>query len=238
MAASEHSRHTGWHDVEPEEVGAETEASPESEIVEAATYAKMVQPEPTSEQRLPLYQIVEVAGGHPDHFYAPASRKILAGQLVHIINMEGPIADAALFRKVARAWGLARTGNRIEELLRSLLPAMVVRTFEAEGDAFFYWPVISRPTQWQEFRVAGEADDSRRPLSEICSEELANLAIFILSEHGATSVSELARTICRLQGITRTTADAEARIIRALQVGRAKEFVQLANGAVSLTKRL
>jgi hypothetical protein len=158
--------------------------------------------------------------------------------LVHVINTEGPILDAALFRKVARAWGLARTGNRIEELLRSLLPSMVVRTFEVEGDAVFYWPAISRPAEWQEFRVAGEADDSRRPLSEICSEELANLAVFILSEHGATSVSELARTICRLQGIARTTADAEARIVRALQVGRVKEFVQLANGTVSLSKRL
>lgn len=223
---------------EPEEVGAEIEASPESEIVEATTYAKMVQPEPMSEQRLPLYQSVEVAGGHPDHFYAPASRKILAGQLEHVINTEGPISDAALFRKVTRAWGLSRTGNRIEELLRSLLPAMVVRTFEVEGDAVFYWPEFSQPVQWREFRVEGEADDSRRPLVEICSEELANLAIFILSEHGATSVSELARTICRLQGIARTSADAEARIVRALQVGRAKELVQLANGAVSLTKRL
>ena len=56
------------------------------------------------------------------------------------------------------------------------------------------------------------------------------------SEHGATSVSELARTICRLQRIARTTADAEARIARALQVGRTKEFVQLADGTVSLSK--
>ncbi|OIQ75105.1 hypothetical protein GALL_432290 [mine drainage metagenome] len=223
---------------EPEEVDADIEASPESEVVEAAAYAKMVQPEPMSEQKLPLYQSVEIAGGHPDNFYAPASRKILAEQLSLVINTEGPIVDAALFRQVARAWGLARTGNRIEELLRSLLPAMVIRTFEVEGDATFYWPELLQPAQWQEFRVAGEADDNRRQLSEICSEELANLAIFILSEHGATSVSELARTICRLQRIGRTTADAEARIVRALQVGRVKEFVRLADGTVSLTKRL
>ena len=224
-------------EVEPEEVGAESEASLEPEFVEAAAYAKMVQPEPTPEQKLPQYQSVEIAGGHPDHFYDPASRMILAGQLSHVINMEGPIADSVLFRRVARAWGLARTGNRIEELLRSLLPAMAVRTFEVEGDAVFYWPEFSQPAQWQEFRVSGGANDSRRQLSEICSEELANLAIFILSEHGATSISELARTICRLQGIARTSADAEARIVCALQVGRAKEFVQLADGTVNFSKR-
>lgn len=221
----------------PEEVYTESEASPELEVVEAAAYAKMVQPELTPEQKLPPYQSVEIAGGHPDHFYDLASRKILAEQLVRVINTEGPISDAVLFRKVARAWGLARTGKRIEELLRSLLPSKLVRSFEVEGDTIFYWSELSQPAQWQEFRVAGESDESRRQLSEICSEELANLAIFILSEHGATSVSELARTICRLQKIARTTVDAEARVVRSLQVGRVKEFVQLANGTVTLSKR-
>lgn len=222
-----------------EEVSTESEDAPEPEVFETAAYAKMVQPDltPESEQKLPAYRCAEIAGGHSDHFYDPASRIALAGQLAHAINAEGPIADAVLFRKVARAWGLARTGKRIEEQLRSLLPSNVVRTFEVEGDTIFYWPELSQPAQWQEFRVAGDSDDSKRQLSEICSEELANLASFILSEHGVTSISELARTICRLQRIARTTADAEARIAHALQVGRIKEFVQLADGTVSLSKR-
>ncbi len=222
-----------------EEVSTESEDVPVPEVVETAAYAKMVQPDmaPESEQKLPTYRCAEIAGGHPDYFYDPVSRIALAVQLAHAINTEGPIADAVLFRKVARAWGLARTGKRIEEQLRSLLPSNVVRTFEVEGDTIFYWPELSHPTQWKEFRVAGDSDDSKRQLSEICSEELANLASFILSEHGVTSVSELARTICRLQRIARTTADAEARIAHALQVGRIKEFVQLADGTVSISKR-
>jgi very-short-patch-repair endonuclease len=221
------------------EVSTESEYTTEPEDVETVAYAKMVQPDttPESEQKLPAYLCAEIAGGHPDHFYAPASRITLAEQLAHAINTEGPIADAVLFRKVARAWGLARTGKRIEEQLRSLLPSKVVRTFEVEGDTIFYWPESSPPAQWQECRIAGESDDSKRQLSEICSEELVNLASFILSEHGVTSVSELARTICRLQRIARTTADAETRIVRALQVGRIKEFVQLVDGTVSLSKR-
>lgn len=222
---------------ELEVVSIPSDVAPETEAVEVESYAKMVQPERAPEQLLPPYQSVEIAGGRPDHFYDFASRKLLVEQLLIVINTEGPIADAVLFRKVARAWGLARTGKRIEELLSSLLPATVVRSFEVEGDTIFYWPELSQQTQWKAFRVAGESDESRRQLSEICSEELANMAIFILTEHGATSVSELARTICRLQKIARTTVDAEARIVRALQVGRVKEFVQLVNGTVSLSKR-
>ena len=222
------------HEEAPEATCNENAEVLEPEIVEAAAYAKMAQLEPAPEQKLPAYRSAEITAGSPDNFYDYESQRILAGQLAQVINTEGPIADVVLFRKVARAWGLARTGRRIEELLRSLLPAMVVNTIE--GGTTFYWPEGSKPALWQEFRVADDADDSKRQLNEVCLEELANLAIFILSEHGATSVSELARTICRLQRIARTSADAEARIVRALEAGRAKELVRMNEGSVNLIR--
>lgn len=206
----------------------------ESEANEVTVYAKLVQPDSPPEKALPIYRSAEIVGGNPDHFYDYQSRRVLTDQLSHVISREGPIADTALFRKVARAWGLARTGRRIEELLRSLLSSMSIRT--TEGDTVFYWPELSRPAEWQDFRIADDAEDSKRQLNEICHEELANLAIFILSEHGATSISELARTVCRLQKIARTTADAEARVSRAIQTGRAKNLIQLVEGTVSLVR--
>lgn len=205
------------------------------EVVEDVAYADMAQPESFIENKLPVYRSVEIAGGNRDHFDDYLSSKLLAEQLSHVVNAEGPIADDVLFRKVARAWGFAQTGKGIKRRLRSLLPTTVVKT--TEGEITFYWPTFSQPAQWQEFRIANDADDSKRQLNEICLEELANLAIFILSEHGVTSVSELARTICRLQKIARTSTDAEARVVSALQVGRAKELVQFVAGTVSLLKR-
>lgn len=133
-------------------------------------------------------------------------------------------------RSGTRAWGLARTGRRIEELLRSLVPARVIRT--KEGETTFFWPEFSQPEQWQEFRVADDSDDSKRQFGEICLEELANLAIFIISQHGTTSVGELSRSICRLQRIARTTADAESRIARALTTSRGIGHLELAEGYV------
>ncbi|MES2355017.1 MAG: DUF3320 domain-containing protein [Pseudomonadota bacterium] len=222
---------------ETDEAGiVEREVSSAHEGTEVLAYAKMIDPGPAAKQKLPTYCSVKIAGGNPDNFYDYAFRITLAEQLSHIINTEGPIADSVLFRKMTRAWGLARTGRRIEELLRSLLPSMVVKT--VEGEITFYWPEGSQPSHWQDYRVADESDDSKRQLSEICLEELGNLAIFILSEHGATSISELARTICRLQRLNRTSTDAETRIAGALQVGRAKEFVQFVDTTVSLSKRL
>lgn len=198
----------------PEEPSIESAENSEPAAAEVAAYAKMVQPEPVPEQKLPVYHSAEIAGGNPDHFYDSESRMVLAGQLSRVIDAEGPIADSALFRKVTRAWGLARTGRRIEELLRSLVPARVIKT--TEGKTTFYWPEFSQPAHWKDFRVADDANDSKRQLGEICLEELANLASFVLAEHGTTSVSELARTICRLQRIARTTSDSEMRIRKCL----------------------
>lgn len=224
--------------VEPREEDAPEEPSIESsetsgpEAVEVAAYADAVQPESVAKRALTAYRSTNIVGGNPDHFYNPESRKILAEQLSQIINGEGPIADAVLFRKVARAWGLARTGRRIEELLHTLLPATVVKTMEEETT--FYWPDSSQHAQWQEFRVANDADDSRRQLGEICLEELANLASFILAEHGATSVSELARTICRLQRIARTTSDSEMRIRKCLINSRSGRGFDISGETVML----
>ena len=181
---------------------------------------------------LPVYRRASVTGGRPDIFYEPAATPALRDQLSHIIEAEGPIADSELFRRIARGWGLARTGNRIEERLRRLVSTRGPKT--KEGDRTFHWPTAVSPADWAGYRVAGETEDSRRQLDEIALEELGNLAVFVLSEHGSTSVADLARTICRLQHIARTSADAEARITKALGSGRIRELVVIEDDRVRL----
>ncbi|WP_047248286.1 DUF3320 domain-containing protein [Chromobacterium subtsugae] len=216
----------------PKELNTESAKISESEAVEVAAYAKMAQPEPAPMQKLPAYRSTEITGGNSDQFYDPASQKILAEQLSQIINTEGPIADTVLFRKVARAWGLARTGRRIEELLRSLLATTVIKTVEKETT--FYWPELSQPEQWQEFRIADDTDGSRRQLSEVCLEELCNLAVYVLTQHGATSLSELARVICRLLHISRTTNESETRIKKCLAIYRLGRKIEIDGDTVML----
>lgn len=178
------------------------------------------------------YQRVYVAGGHADKFYEMSSMPILRDQVAHIIENEGPIVDFVLFRHMARAWGFARTGNRIEDRLRSMVSTMTPKT--KEDGRTFYWPMGMMPADWASYRVADESEDSRRQLDEIALEELANLAIFVLSEHGSTSLSDLARTICRLQHISRMSTEAEARINLALRSGRSRKLLVVEDGRVRL----
>ena len=58
--------------------------------------------------------------------------------------------------------------------------------------------------------------DSRRFIPEISLHELANLAVRVLNEHGASAIKDLGRSICGLQGVSRMTEEAESRIREAL----------------------
>jgi hypothetical protein len=220
------------HDAASAERDAQDAVEPAAETI--PVYAEMIQPDMATSTPLTVYRCAEIRGGHPDQFYDPTSRVVIAGQLTQVINKEGPIADAVLFRRVARAWGLMRTGNRIEALLRSLVSSSAVRT--VDGGTTFYWPELSQPANWTDFRVADDSDESRRQLNHICCEELVNLAAFILSQHGGTTLSELSRSICRLQRITRTTSDSEVRIQKCLNLGRSHNAIEFHGDTVRLRK--
>ncbi len=234
------------HEVDPM-VGTKTSAEESSDVydepVRQPAYARMVSactdaavptmPDPVvASAPSPVYRRISVAGGDPDKFYESSAMPALRDQLSHIIEAEGPIADSELFRRISRAWGLARTGSRIEERLRRLVSTMGQKT--KERDRTFYWPTGASPVDWAGYRVAGETEDSRRQLDEIALKEIGNLAVFVLSEHGSTSMSDLTRTICRLQHIARTSADAEARIKKALNSDWIREFVVMEHDHIRL----
>jgi hypothetical protein len=134
-----------------------------------------------------------------------------------VVNTEGPVAESELFKRVRIAWGLAKTGRRMQELLAGLLEGKVAKT---EDGTSFYWPEGVDPNTWEQFRIPKAEDGAKRPVDDICLEELGNIAMFILSEHGRTSAPDLAKSICTLLGIQRATAVAEERVCRALRHGR------------------
>lgn len=191
-------------------------------------YADLAKPESVAAgASLNRYQVTPLIKGTPGQFYEAASVPDLRTQILSIVNVEGPVADFIVFKRIARAWGLSRTGRRIEELLSGLVPGHITHTSDGTK---FYWPEGSDPSSWDVFRAPSDDAESKRLIEEICIEELGNLAHFVLSEHGSTSNKDLTRSVCRLLGIARTTAEAEERIGRALIHGRAGERIRVENG--------
>ena len=184
----------------------------------ADAVAEMGQADTAPMAQLAGYRVAVLDKYEGGDFYAAASAGILRAQLAAVINEEGPVAEHIVFRRVARAWGLVKTGRKMQELLTGLIPADSAST---SSDALFHWPQGADPLTWTGFRIPGDDAESKRPLDDISYEEIANVAHFLMSQHGGMSMQGLARSVCRLLGISRTTAEAEARVESAMLSGAA-----------------
>lgn len=156
------------------------------------------------------YRVADLPRGDAAAFHDRASNAPLAEALRQVIETEGPLPETVLHRRVARAWGLERTGVRIVERLRMLAPAGSGRT--QEGEVTFYWPAGVRPAAWTGFRGAAEDEASRRRLDDVCLEELANGILQVLAMTGSAPRADVIKSVCRMLGLSRTLADAEARL--------------------------
>jgi very-short-patch-repair endonuclease len=159
---------------------------------------------------LRIYAPATLPAGDPVQFYEFRSGATLTQHLALAVEAEGPVPEMVLFRRVARAWGLERTGSRIVETLRTLLPRELQRTNEAGGT--FYWPKDTQPATWNDFRVCDHNAASRRTTEEVCLEELSCLALHVLEHAGSSPRPDIARAVCRLIGMARTPMDSESRI--------------------------
>jgi very-short-patch-repair endonuclease len=163
----------------------------------------------------PVYSRAVITAGDPERFYQPGSSDTVSTQMLEVVNTEGPLSEEALFRKVARAWGLERTGARITARLRDLLPREV--TFTDTEAKRFVWPKTVNPDEWSAFRVSDGSESSRRHIEELAPQEIANLAAFLLDQGGSTTQAELARSVCRQIGMVRVPADAQNRALQGIK---------------------
>jgi hypothetical protein len=130
------------------------------------------------------------------------------------VEVEGPVSEAVLFRRVARAWGLERTGSRIVERLRNAIPNSVI-TLEEYGKTFYATPIFQTKAR-PGFRIASGDENSKRHADDVSLIELESMVLHVLDQGGSTPRGEVARAVCRLVGMARMPSDAEMRVHRAV----------------------
>ena len=220
----------------------EPEPAPESDVAQApdlpdsGPVGLALEPPAMVEQQaaLAIYCPATLHAGDPQLFHGACAAETLIGQLAHVIETEGPLTETALFRTVARAWGIERVGAKVSERLRNLTPERFVRTIEEE--AIFYWPAQSDTEAWEQFRIADASEPSRRHVDAVCLEELAALAHHVLQQAGVSSRQEAARSVCLLLGMSRVPEEAEARANEAMNRLIASELVVDIEGQVRLVE--
>ncbi len=153
-----------------------------------------------------------VAGANPDRFFDGDYNDILSAMIAHVIDHEGPVLDALLARRIARAHGWLRTGTRIRERVFQIARARYRTTNEEVGT--FYWPEHLDPAAEPPFRAPAD-EDSTRAADEISLPELASLArtVIALGAQGESAYTAMAREL----GLQQLRAANRARLALALQ---------------------
>lgn len=193
-----------------------TEAASPQEI--AGVYARNVATAPpaanaTFTEADPL-SVVD--GVNAEAFFDAAYEPMLARMIAHVVEIEGPVLDAALARRIARVHGWQRTGSRIRERVEALAAKAFKTTEEEVGT--FYWPTGQNPDGPIMFRRA--AGDVGRSVDEICMGELVALAKKVVATGltGENAIASMARAVGLHQ-------------IRVASRGRLKKGMQIALGS-------
>ena len=187
----------------------EPEEEPEPEETPAA--------ERVSENTRPYTMWVGASRLSQESFYETETLPVIRAQIQEILEAEAPIRETLLRRRVARAWGFARVGRGIVDVITRSLPPDVRTT--GEGDGRVFWKGDQDPAHWTVWRVA-ENPDERRDLADIPSEEIANAMLDVLLGFQSCEQEALYRETLRSLGFATLTDKARPLLDAALALLR------------------
>ncbi len=134
-------------------------------------------------------------------FYQPQTIPNIRRVIEAVVEKEAPISRKNLGRKVLSAWGITRSGSRVDSVIeRALLSAQVKKS--KSNNTVFYWSMSQEPIDYVEFRIPA-GDDEKRSLDDICSEEIANGLKCVMQVQISLTNADLIRETAKIFGFTR-----------------------------------
>jgi very-short-patch-repair endonuclease len=146
-----------------------------------------------------------------DAFFDSSYDGVLMKMIEHVVEVEGPVLDTVLARRIARAHGWQRTGSRIQDRVEKLARNTHQTTDEDVGT--FYWAASRGPELPIAFRRA--SDEAPRSVDEICMPELVELARQITAR--CTGVEDAIVVMARELGLQRLRVASRGRFEAAME---------------------
>lgn len=161
-----------------------------------------------------------------EEFYQPDNEKLVKEQIAVVIAGEGPISRPVLIKRVLQAWGMTRSGARIDRHISGLIASMKLQT-TVWDEVEYYWPEESQPDEFMIYRVS-EAEADRRSAEELPPEEIANAIREVLFIQGSMLFEDMIKETVKLLGYARTgtALDKAIRLGAAAAVNRGLAVVE------------
>ena len=206
-----HQTHTAAPDIEspPGYIAADF-AKPAPSISEMSLTRTTESPDDLSGNSDHCYVVSHLEGEQyrpdPDLFYSEEYKPRLSSMIDHVIDMEGPIHEDVLVRRIARHHGFQRSGRQIRDIVIDLAKTRRGRTNEDVG--MFFWRKGTVKDRIAPARYK-DRNDEMRNVEYICEDEIRAIGKFLSLGNDPV---ELARRI----GIGRLTQGARRRLGDAL----------------------
>lgn len=131
--------------------------------------------------------------------------------IAHVLQVEGPVLDEVLARRIARAHGWSRTGALIQRRVLSIAIQMGKTTTEEIGT--FFWPPTLDPQRLLPFRHP--KDGVPRNVHEMCHQELASVAYQVIGNGVSGDNAVLA--MAQAMGMRQVRASSKERLAQVIQ---------------------
>ncbi len=140
-----------------------------------------------------------------DEFFFERNERKITSQFNQVINVEAPICQSLLFKRIITAWGFSRTGSRLFSHL-SRLAARLDLKYTVQENKIFYWKMNQSPDNYYLFRKNGIKN---RNAEDIAKEEFANGIKEIIQNQISLPEDDLIRETAKLFNYSRTGTNVE-----------------------------
>jgi hypothetical protein len=153
-------------------------------------------------------------GSDPEMFYSEEYKSRLSIMIDHIIDIEGPIHEDVLVRRIARHHGFKRAGRQIRDTVLEIAKHRRGRTKEDVG--LFFWPKGTIKERIAPARY-NNRDEEMRKVEYICKEEICAIG-------SSLSLVDDPIELARRMGIARLSQNARNRLEKTLASSHAENL--------------
>ena len=146
--------------------------------------------------------------------HTPEALPDLKRMILEVVEVEGPIEDELLLRRVREAWGVWRAGSRIRDNFHNALAALLRSRYVQRLEGTF---TFGHPGQLSVVRVPTDEDGAIRSATQVSRHEQMTAIKRLVEDAYRVSRDELTFEICRLFGWNRRGADIAAALEEAVE---------------------
>lgn len=184
-------------------------------------------PENSITRRRKYQSLIIKRYGTPENFYEVNSNNKIRSLMINIIEAEAPISKKALFRKVLSAWGITRSGNKVESILNTAI-TFVDKRETSDNRNTFYWTKNQNPNEYAIYRVEDQ-NDVKRSIDDISSYEILNAIIEVLNEQISLNINDLIKETAKKLGYSRIGTIIVSTIKNAIMIGQSTNTLKISD---------